>query len=115
MMRHRASSKPLALMLTLALLVAQASAVSREPELPNPGNAGISRDEQIKFGFQAAAQVYQQMPVLPDSSPETQYIRQARPATGGDHPSSNTRGHLSSTSSRRRRSMPSRSPAGRCS
>ncbi len=63
-------------MLALALLAAQASAVSRPPELPNPGSAGLSRDEQIKLGFQAAAQVYQQMPVLPDSSPETQYIRQ---------------------------------------
>jgi predicted Zn-dependent protease len=27
------------------------------------------------LGFKAAAQVYQQLPVLPDSSPETQYIR----------------------------------------
>src|SRR5271169_990601 len=76
MIRHRASSKPLALMLALVLLVAQSSAAAGVPELPNPGNAGISRDDQIKFGFQAAAQVYQQMPVLPDSSPETQYIRQ---------------------------------------
>jgi len=36
----------------------------------------MSRDQQIQLGFQAASQVYQQMPVLPDSSPETQYIRQ---------------------------------------
>jgi beta-barrel assembly-enhancing protease len=35
----------------------------------------MTRDEQIHLGFQAASQVYQQMPVLPDSSPETQYIR----------------------------------------
>jgi beta-barrel assembly-enhancing protease len=35
----------------------------------------MSRDQQIHLGFQAASQVYQQMPVLPDSSPETQYIR----------------------------------------
>ena len=62
--------------LTLALLVSQASAVTGGPELPNPGSAGISRDDQIKLGFQAASQVYQQIPVLPDSSPETQYIRQ---------------------------------------
>jgi beta-barrel assembly-enhancing protease len=76
MTTHRASSKPLAVLLALVLLVAQSSAAAGAPELPNPGNAGISRDDQIKFGFQAAAQVYQQMPVLPDSSPETQYIRQ---------------------------------------
>jgi hypothetical protein len=36
----------------------------------------MSRDNQRSLGLQAAAQVYQQMPVLPDSSPETQYIRQ---------------------------------------
>jgi predicted Zn-dependent protease len=35
----------------------------------------MTRDQQIRLGFQAASQVYQQMPVLPDSSPETQYIR----------------------------------------
>jgi len=36
----------------------------------------MSRDQQIKLGLQSAAQVYKQMPVLPDNSPETQYIRQ---------------------------------------
>ena len=36
----------------------------------------MSRDKQRALGLQAAAQVYQQMPVLPDNSPETQYIRQ---------------------------------------
>ncbi|HKW62508.1 MAG TPA: M48 family metallopeptidase [Candidatus Acidoferrum sp.] len=36
----------------------------------------MSRDDQGKLGLQAAAQVYQQMPVLPDNSPETQYVRQ---------------------------------------
>ena len=35
----------------------------------------MSHEDQIKLGFQAAQQVYQQMPVLPDNSPETQYIR----------------------------------------
>jgi beta-barrel assembly-enhancing protease len=35
----------------------------------------MTRDQQMQLGFQAASQVYQQMPVLPDSSPETQYIR----------------------------------------
>jgi len=46
------------------------------PEFPNPGKPHMSRDEQHALGLQAAAQVYQQMPVLPDNSPETQYIRQ---------------------------------------
>ncbi|HKW35387.1 MAG TPA: M48 family metallopeptidase [Candidatus Acidoferrum sp.] len=36
----------------------------------------MSRDNQRQLGLQAAAQVYQQMPVLPDSSPETQCVRQ---------------------------------------
>jgi hypothetical protein len=45
------------------------------PEFPNPGNAHMSRQSQRELGLQAAAQVYQRMPVLPDTSPETQYIR----------------------------------------
>jgi len=45
------------------------------PELPDPGHPHMSRAQQQKLGLQAAAQVYQQMPVLPDSSPETQYIQ----------------------------------------
>jgi hypothetical protein len=36
----------------------------------------MSRDQQIQMGLQSASQVYKQMPVLPDTSPETQYIRQ---------------------------------------
>jgi hypothetical protein len=58
------------------LLVAQLSAVTGGPEFPDPGHPGMSRDQQRQLGLQAAAQVYQQMPVLPDTSPETQYIRQ---------------------------------------
>lgn len=46
------------------------------PQLPNPGSTGISRDQQKQLGFQAAQEVYKQMPMLPDSSPETQYVRQ---------------------------------------
>ena len=46
------------------------------PQLPNPGTTSISRQQQEQLGFQAAGEVYKQMPVLPDSSPETQYIRQ---------------------------------------
>jgi predicted Zn-dependent protease len=45
------------------------------PEFPDPGHAPMSRAQQEKLGLQAAAQVYQQVPVLPDSSPETQYIQ----------------------------------------
>jgi len=36
----------------------------------------MSREDQHALGLQVAGQVYQQMPVLPDSSPETKYIQQ---------------------------------------
>jgi predicted Zn-dependent protease len=55
-----------------ALVCAQAAG----PVFPDPGKASMSRDEQISLGLQAAKQVYQQMPVLPDTSPETKYVRQ---------------------------------------
>ena len=61
--------------IALFLMVSVAYAVVGKPQLPDPGNAPMNRDQQIQMGFQAASQVYQQMPVLPDSSPETQYIR----------------------------------------
>jgi len=62
--------------LIVLLLVTRAYTQSAGPEFPNPGNPHMTRDNQRKLGLQAAAQVYQQMPVLPDNSPETQYIRQ---------------------------------------
>jgi len=62
--------------LSVFLLATMAYAQSSGPEFPNPGNAHMSRDDQRTPGLQAAAQVYQQMPVLPDNSPETQYVRQ---------------------------------------
>jgi Zn-dependent protease with chaperone function len=58
------------------LLATQAFPQAGGPVFPNPGNPHMSRDQQRALGLQAAEQVYQQMPVLPDSSPETQYIRQ---------------------------------------
>jgi Zn-dependent protease with chaperone function len=57
------------------LLAAQLAAVTGGPSFPDPGNPGMSHADQISLGRQAAAEVYQQMPVLPDSSPETQYVR----------------------------------------
>lgn len=72
----RRNSKWLALSLAYLLVATQLLAVVGGPQLPNPGNPSMSRQEQIQLGYQAASQVYKQMPVLPDSSPETQYIRQ---------------------------------------
>ena len=45
------------------------------PVFPSPGKAGMSKDKQKALGMQAATEVYQKMPILPDDSPETQYIR----------------------------------------
>ncbi len=56
-------------------LVAQYLSGAGAPELPDPGKPRMTRDEQKQLGLQAAGQVYTQMPVLPDSSPETQYIQ----------------------------------------
>jgi beta-barrel assembly-enhancing protease len=50
-------------------------AATRGPELPNPGTTSLTREQQIQLGQKAKAEVYQQMPVLPDNSPVTQYVR----------------------------------------
>src|SRR5437660_4318778 len=66
--------------LMLALLMAHPGslmAVTPGPQLPDPGSpSGITKQQQIQLGQQAVAEVYKQMPVLPDSSPETQYVQQ---------------------------------------
>jgi predicted Zn-dependent protease len=67
--------KPL-LSSVVLLLTAQVYAQTVAPTFPNPGKTSMSKDQQCALGLQAAAQVFQQMPVLPDDSPETLYIRQ---------------------------------------
>jgi Zn-dependent protease with chaperone function len=75
------STRTLALL--LALLLAQPLALMTKlqaeaagvPQLPDPGNTGMTRPQQQQLGLQAMGEVYKQMPVLPDSSPETQYIQ----------------------------------------
>ncbi len=61
--------------LVSTLLLVQGLAQSGAPVLPNPGKTSVSREQQQQLGLQAAAEVYKQMPVLPDNSSETQYIR----------------------------------------
>ena len=56
-------------------LVTHAWAQTTGPTFPNPGKTSMSKENQQALGMEVAAQVYQQMPVLPDNSPETQYIR----------------------------------------
>ena len=51
-------------------------AVSNYPELPNPGSPGMSKEQQEQLGLKASAEVYKQMPVLPESDPLTQYVQQ---------------------------------------
>jgi beta-barrel assembly-enhancing protease len=66
--------------LVLAVLIAQpaglAAAVQTTPQLPNPGYVPVSRSQQQQLGLKAMGEVYQQMPVLPDSSPVTRYVQQ---------------------------------------
>ena len=61
----------------LVLLFATlAYAQSESPTFPDPGKTGMTKENQYALGMQVAEKVYQQMPVLPDNSPESQYIRQ---------------------------------------
>lgn len=67
------------LALLFAFLLSQPLALTAqkiEPRLPDPGKAGMNRDQQQKLGLQAAGEVYKEMPVLPDSSPETRYVEE---------------------------------------
>ena len=59
----------------ILLLAAQVWAQSAGPTFPKPGKTSMSREDQQALGMEVATQVYQQMPVLPDNSLESQYIR----------------------------------------
>ena len=74
-MMNRALLKRL-LCFVVLWLTAQPYAQSAGPTFPDPGRASISRDDQRALGLQAAAEVYEQVPVLPDNSPDAQYVRQ---------------------------------------
>ncbi|MGZ4900528.1 MAG: M48 family metallopeptidase [Candidatus Angelobacter sp.] len=76
-MQSRAFSTPI-LALLLALLLAQPLSLMAQgsaPQMPNPGTTGMNKQQQQQLGLQAMGEVYKQMPVLPDSSPETQYVQ----------------------------------------
>jgi predicted Zn-dependent protease len=83
------------------------------PDFPDPGRAPMSREKQVQLGLQAAAKVYQQMPVLPDSSPETQYIQSLGKRLVAVIPKDRTC-HTNSTLWRKKKSTPLRFRAGRC-
>jgi hypothetical protein len=48
--------------------------VGNEPGLPDPGLAA-PRDQQIQLGQRAVAEIYRQMPMLPDNSPVSRYVQ----------------------------------------
>ena len=58
------------------ILATQVWAQATGPVFPNPGKTSMTKEQQQALGMEVATQVYQQMPVLPDNSPETQYVRQ---------------------------------------
>jgi beta-barrel assembly-enhancing protease len=70
----------LALWLSLSLgAAAQTKYVHQEPDgrlEPDTSSVKMSTQDQIKVGRQAAAQVEKQLPMLPDSSPVTQFVQQ---------------------------------------
>jgi hypothetical protein len=58
----------------LVLLAASSHPQSTGPEFPKPPKVNMTADRQRALGLEAAAEVYKQMPVLPDRSPQTQYL-----------------------------------------
>jgi beta-barrel assembly-enhancing protease len=70
------TARILALALGLAFTATQLLAAVSTPQLPYPGDTGVSKEQQEQIGRKAMAEVYSKMPVLPDSSPITQYVRQ---------------------------------------
>jgi Zn-dependent protease with chaperone function len=77
MTRRSFSVQALALALACVMtLPTWAATPTVTPELPDPGSTSITKEQQEQLGLQATAEVYKQMPVLPDSSPLTQYVRQ---------------------------------------
>jgi len=69
-------TRAVSLLLAVAFSATQLLASVSTPQLPYPGDTGVTKQRQEQIGRQAMAEVYQRMPVLPDSSPETQYVRQ---------------------------------------
>ncbi|HZQ94701.1 MAG TPA: M48 family metallopeptidase [Candidatus Sulfotelmatobacter sp.] len=76
-MHPATSTRILALFLSLLMaLPAWPAKSTATPELPDPGRPGMSRDKQEQLGLKTAAEVYKVMPVLPDSDPVAQYVKQ---------------------------------------
>jgi beta-barrel assembly-enhancing protease len=76
MTKTRSVRRGLAVSLAVLLAASGWAVTPGTPQLPNPGSAPLSRQEQEKLGLQTMAEVYKQMPVLPDSNPVSQYVQQ---------------------------------------
>lgn len=76
MQANKSVAKALSLFLSLLIALPGWGVTTTQPQLPDPGSAPMTKQQQEQLGQQAMAQVYQQMPVLPDSSPVSQYVRQ---------------------------------------
>ncbi|HWR17471.1 MAG TPA: M48 family metallopeptidase [Terriglobales bacterium] len=73
-MRHNALSRILAVILVFGITVP--SWAQAMVPLPKPGGSNFFSPEQdVELGKQNAAEVKKQMPLLPDSSPITQYVQ----------------------------------------
>lgn len=75
MKRTSLSRRVVAFTLTALLTISAWAVTPSIPQLPDPGRPPMSREEQEKLGLQAMAEVYKEMPVLPDSNPITQYVQ----------------------------------------
>ena len=85
MKQHRFQSIVLAMVFASALVAA-----AQQPQLPDPGAAPMTRQQQEQVGLQAMGEVYKQMPVLPDSHPLTQYVQRLGRKLVGVIPSENS-------------------------
>lgn len=72
---HPVRNVAVIILIVLGVSAPLAFAQRGAPVLPDPGNPPMSRAQQEKLGLQVAAEVYKQMPVLPDSSPLTKYVQ----------------------------------------
>jgi Zn-dependent protease with chaperone function len=76
--KRRRVTQVLAVLLSWLMAVpAWPATPTSSPELPDPGSvAGISKQQQEQLGVKAMGEVYQQFPVLPDSTPVTKYVQE---------------------------------------
>jgi beta-barrel assembly-enhancing protease len=76
-MQAKSSARTLAILLAAMMILQPIGLLAQtSPQLPDPGKVGMNKQQQEQLGLQAMGEVYKQMPVLPDSSPITQYIQQ---------------------------------------